>query len=280
MSAFGQGSYNGLAWGPGTQFAVSAVEGLDDLPGLRTDDVARPLLDGDFTGVDRAGGRSVVLTLGLRGADPDDLGKLVAACRTAFASRDDPLPATFRDGTETIFAKSRRRALPYDAETLARLGACIIELYAPDPRVYGPAQIVSTGLAGASGGFGFPMAFPFGFGATGQSGGTVILTNDGGATGFPTITIAAGASSLPTPVVEHVGYGLMILDTTLIAGDSLVIDTLERTIILNGQVSRRPALRVGSIWPSLPPGGATYRFGAGASNASALMTVSGRAARL
>ena len=52
----------------------------------------------------------------------------------------------------------------------------------------------------------------------------------------------------------------MSFSLTLVGGDSLVIDTDKRSIILNGTASRRSSLLSGSQFFELAPGSSTIRF--------------------
>jgi hypothetical protein len=279
MSAFGAGSFNGLAFGPGTQVHVIAVEGLDDLPPVRADDVLRPLDHGAWGGSELSGVREVVLDLGLRGATPEDLDVLVKACQSAFTVGSEDLALVVRDGAETVFGRVRRRALPYDASTLARFGRCVVEFACPDPRVFGPEATASTGLPSTPAGTGFNLGFNVGFGGAGQSGATAVLPNDGNTDGLLAVTFNAGTAALASPTLEQYGRGLLRVTGTLSAGDTLTIDPRERVVLLNG-APRYDLVSLDSTWPTLPPGGATYRFTASTTGTDATMTVTGRSARL
>jgi hypothetical protein len=278
VAGFGAGSWNGLAFGPGSRFHVTAIDGLDDLPGLRTQDTDRPADHGAWGGTDLAQPRTILLEFGLRGDDPDHLEALAAQARTAFAVASTDAPLVLRDGADTVWARVRRRALPYDAAMLPRIGKCVVEFVALDPRVYGPQTGGTVGLPGASPGMGFNAAFNLGFGGAAPLS-SITVGNAGNVDGRLVLTIAAGSAALPTPAVEQVGRGTIALTGTLNAGDVAVLNPRDRTVLVNG-APRYDLLRVDSVWPTLPPGGAVYRFSAGTTGTDAALTIDARPARL
>lgn len=125
-----------LMFGPGSQYHVTAVEGLDDLPEIRAEDINRPDQHGDYTSPDTTGARIIQLGLGLRGESPDDLRALTLALRAATQPQSQPAPLQLLDQDVLVYAKVRRRAMPYDAENLWSLGTAALELYCADPYLY------------------------------------------------------------------------------------------------------------------------------------------------
>jgi LysM repeat protein len=137
MAAFGQIQWGSLMFGPGTQYAVTTVSGLDDLPDIRSEDVERPGQHGDYTGPDYTAARTIQLGLGLRGDDPDDLRALSIALRNATQPQTQPAALQFLDQGVLVYGKIRKRSIPYDAEYLWRLGDAALEIYCADPYLYG-----------------------------------------------------------------------------------------------------------------------------------------------
>lgn len=281
VSAFGGGSFNGAAFGPGTRLHVTSVEGLDDLPGIRGDDEARAGAHGTYSGPDYAEGRTVVLGLGLRGDSPEGLGTLVSEVRQAFTVTDTPLTLTLRDGAERVVGKVRRRSVPYDASRLARIGDALVEFYCADPRVYGPEVVGATGMANLVGGLGFDTGFPLSFGGVGSSGGEVEAPNGGNVNGSLSIVITAGANPLVTPTIQPIGSGMgsFTVNATFTNGEVITIRPADRLLLIDG-TPRRDLVATGSVWPSLPPGGVTLRFSSPAYTDDATMTVTSSPARL
>lgn len=72
-----EGSYNGLSFGTGTDYHVSGVEGLWDLPPVRSNDLAKAAAFGSFPGRDRLDEKVVILNLTLIAATPAAYDTLV-----------------------------------------------------------------------------------------------------------------------------------------------------------------------------------------------------------
>lgn len=277
MSA-GSGSYGGLAWGPGTRYPVSKMEGVRDMPPVRARDLELADQHGSATLPDYVGTRTVVLTLGIRGDDHAGLEQLSEDVRQATPPAEAPQQLLVRDGTRLFWAKPRRRALPEDSEALWRLGQAVVQFECTDPREYEAAvRTASTALpTGGSGGMGYPITYPFGFGSGGV-GGDLVLTNPGNVPA-PLLVRIDGPVTNPTFAID--GRALQ-LQLVLAAGDFLLIDTEARSVLLNGTASRRGAVVAGSVWPQVPPGTSTLQYRASsASDPAALLSVTYRGAWL
>jgi hypothetical protein len=158
----GRVQWGDLLFGPGSQYAVTAVEGLDDLPDIRAQDVDRPGQHGDYTGPDYTGPRTVQLKLGLRGESPDDLRALSLALRNATQPQQQPAPLQFLDQDVLVWAKVRKRSIPYDAEHLWSIGDAALELYCADPYLYGlDEKSASTTAYSPAAGRTYPLVYGF-----------------------------------------------------------------------------------------------------------------------
>lgn len=278
MAALGQIQWGELLFGPGTQYAVTTISGLDDLPDIRTEDVARPGQHGDYTGPDYTEARTIQLGLGLRGDDPDDLRALSIALRNATQPQAQPAPLQFLDQGVLVYGKVRKRSIPYDAEYLWRLGDAALEIYCADPYLYGlDEQSVSTTAYSPAAGRTYPLVFPRAYGSAGTSG-RVTAVNNGAATAFPVLRLDGPVAN---PSIEQVTTGsTLTLDASLQVGEFLLIDTRSRAVLLMGTSPRRSWVRGGSTWPLLQPGSneIAYRGSAlpGAPGQSSLLTVTWR----
>jgi hypothetical protein len=151
-----------LQFGPGTPYAVTAIEGLDDLPEIRGEDVERPGQHGDYSGPDYTGARVVQLRLGLRADSPDELRALTLALRNATQPQRQPAALQFLDQGVLVWGKVRKRSLPYDAEYLWRIGDAALEVYCPDPYLYGlEERSASTTAYSPAAGRTYPLAYGF-----------------------------------------------------------------------------------------------------------------------
>lgn len=147
----------------------------------------------------------------------------------------------------------------YDWEADRRLGVVRAQflVYAEDPRIYtNVLQDISIPLSGlVTDGFGFPLAFPFGFGAAEQSG-VVTVTNSGNRP-TPVEFVLTGPAVEPRIINETTGK-TMKFNISLSSTDVLTINSYYKTVRLNG-ANRRNAL-VEPNWFDLPKGDTDIRF--------------------
>jgi hypothetical protein len=137
-----------------------------------------------------------------------------------------------------------------------------LALVAPDPRKYAlDAASVDVSLAGSVAVVGrtYPRTYPKTYGTAGAtSTPSATITNVGNRDTGAVITLTGG---IYRPGVMHVGTGAALrFDITMLDTDQLVIDLLNRTAVLNGTVSRRSSLMVGSAWFLVPPGASQVRM--------------------
>lgn len=130
-----------------------------------------------------------------------------------------------------------------------------ISMVAADPRIYSTVlhqQSVTSDTAGASGGFSLPLSFNISFGPAVVTGQTFV-ENQGNAETFPVYTIT-GPGTNPSVYNATTGKALSFI-YSLGAGESLIVDTLNRTVLLNNSASRYSALDfASSTWGGLVPG--------------------------
>jgi hypothetical protein len=160
QQALGRIRWGDLQFGPGSPYTVTALEGLDDLPEVRGEDVERPGQHGDYSGPDYTGPRTIPIKLGLRAESPDGLRALSLALRNATQPQHQPAPLQFIDQDILVYAKVRRRSIPYDAEYLWRLGDAALEFYCADPYLYSlEEKTASTTAYSPAAGRTYPRAY-------------------------------------------------------------------------------------------------------------------------
>lgn len=241
-----------LTFGPGSAYHVTTVEGIDDMPEVRQDDMDREGSHGTYTGPDYVGARVVQLGLTMIADSPDELRALTLALRAATQPQVAPAELRFLDWDMMALAKVRRRSMPYDAEYLWRSGTAALEFYAADPYLYSLEERSATTQAYApAAGRTYPLVFNRTYGAAGTSG-RIQAVNAGAAPSYPVLRIAGPVKD---PQVEQVNTGVtLLIDATLQPGEHLVIDTRTRAVLLQGSAPRRQWVRAGSTWPILQPG--------------------------
>lgn len=244
QQALGRIQWGSLVFGPGSPYSVSGIDGLDDLPDIRSEDVERPGQHGDYTGPDYTGPRVVQLKLGIRADSPDELRALTLALRAATQPQRQPAALQFLDQDTLVWAKVRKRSLPYDAENLWRIGDAALELYCADPYLYGLEEKSAwTNAYSPSAGRSYPLTYAGVTAATNEvlnPSTEVDTTNqlnyDPGATGVVTIARAASAAKVGTArTVVTVGTGTNIVSGAQYAtGRSF---TAGETITISGWVN-------------------------------------------
>lgn len=287
------GSFNGLAFGPGTPFVVDSLRGwLSDLPEIRTTDVDKAQDQGQFVGLDLSSERVVemeLLLLGGQYAAAQQLASQYAGLTTlldqavaAFAlGGNAELPLTVNDSLRNRLAnvRCRKRKGIEDYAAQRPNARLALQFVATDPRIYDAAQAQgSTGLpVSGGGGFTFPFTFPFTFGA-GQTGNQFVATNAGS---FATNPVATIQGPVTNPGIQNVTLGLTVtVNITLASTDTLTVDFNARTVVLNGTASRRNALDTSSRWWSLARGDNTVKFLGTGSSGGTLLTLTWRSAWL
>lgn len=155
-----------------------------------------------------------------------------------------------------------------------------LALVAADPRIYSYA-VHSTGVsAGApsSAGRGYNKSFPIVYGPAAPSG-QLVVSNAGDAETFPLLRIT-GPGTNPTLINLTTGQQLAIV-YTLAASEYLVVDMLNRTVLLNGSANRYGAVDfVNSEWFPIIPGDNDLRIGFSSFSTGAALQVDWRDAWL
>lgn len=228
-------------------------------PVVRPSENPRAQAHGMFSGRDWLGERLVQLELGMLSATYVDeqaaRRALAGAWQPAGEGETDVLVWMEDDGARyCLFGKPRLA----DTRVEPRLYS-VCRFIATDPRIYSATvSTASASLPTASGGLTFPAAAPFVFGSAG-SGGSIAATNSGT---FETPWTATFTGPLVAPTLTHTGQGKTLSFTgTLAAGETLVLDSVEKTVLLNGTASRYSWLAATSQWFTLPAGANALQFG-------------------
>lgn len=258
-----QWTYNGLLFGNGTTIGVVKADGLD-FPNVRTGDQPRPLVHGLWPGRDLAGDRVVTLELELTANDDTTFSTQIAALRAATTLQPSAeLPLVMQlpgDVAKRLYCRPRRRAIPVDNRYMYRLAGITVQFVASDPRLYADAQgSGSAGVATAGTGLTFNATPNFSFGGA-AAGGSITAVNSGD-TPTPWTATVTGPITDPALILTATGQRVA-MQGTVNSGETLVLDSQARTILLNGTASRYSWLQAGSQWFDLAPGSNQVQFGA------------------
>lgn len=101
-----------------------------------------------------------------------------------------------------------------------------VDMVAPDPRRYGPEQLVGpVDLPVSTGGVNLPQRMPWNFGSTTQES-RLIVSNGGAIPVYPTILVSGGFDSVT--VVDITGGRRLSLQWPIPAGETLALDSGAR----------------------------------------------------
>ena len=241
-------------------FQLSDIEGWWDSADPRIDSEPREFGHGDF-GQDDVfqGARFVTVTGTFQSySDPDAI----------FSARDTltalhevgvfPFTVTDPRAQGTVFARLASR-VSWDEDYAPGCARFEFTVKADDPRVYGPAQVGSTGVPTAGIGVADPIIDPFSEGAPGNLG-RVTVVNTGTAPSEPRVRVTGGLSG--GFELRHIEVGRVIRVTREIFDGSFVdIDMGSGAVWIDDQ-SPVPASDVPvSEWVSVAPGAtATLQF--------------------
>lgn len=239
---------------------ITKVSGLDTAP-LRTTTSEHQGVDGTYVDTPYMSMRTVVLT-GTLYTDPADPDTLLNQLRADY-NNNTVRPFYFKLPNQTLkYVNAQGGGLQYDVDSNRRTGITPVQftVLAGDPYIYDyPISIIGIGSPTViTVGTSFNMSFNVGFGGgAATSSGTV--TNNGTHNAYPIITLTG---PLTNPSLFDSNGISMNFSITLAASDILVVDCRNRSVVLNGQVSRRSALS-GIRWFAVPPASTdTIYFGA------------------
>lgn len=250
-------SFNGLSLDV-DPYHIVTIEGLADLPDIRSGDIDRVARDGLVSGLDVYGGRTVTITIDVVADDQTAFGAAMSALSAAFAGpAANPLPLSFTipgvaDGIAArLYVKPRKRTVPLPSSWFNNLSEAVVQLAAADPLLYSEVEASAT-LEGATVSVGrtYSRTYTMVYGASGHPG-TVLVENFGTATAPLTLTINGPVTN---PTIRNVTTGQTLsLTVGLLAGETVTLNTADRTVLLGGTADRYSWLTLPG-WFGLVPG--------------------------
>ena len=266
--------YNGVAFGGNTGIEVVSFAPFDN-PDIRSSDINRPLDHGMFASQDYYGARSVMLELEVWGG-----WTAVRTVLASFQTLNTEAPLVFQlptIGKLRVNARVRRRSsLPIDVTySVGTMTSVTIELTCTDPRVYSDTLQSSVATLGAaSSGLTFNVTPNLVFGAGTSP--TTTITNGGTFETRPSIAIIGDITNFYI-ANDTTGLTLQFSGSSSIPlGSTLVLDFLNRTVVLNGTVSRYTWVTNSASWWTLIPGANSIRLGGTPGASTPTATVSWR----
>jgi hypothetical protein len=253
-------AFNGWLFGgvDGAGVQVLTVDGLEDLPTLRTQDEGRGYSDGMFTGRDFLNGRTITMQLQVMGAGAgagSDMQTYLQQLKQYLISQTSGtgvlqiyLPSR---GVQRLNARVRARAIRIDPNYTYGRAEATVQFYCPDPRIYN--DTVSTFTLNPNGGNmrTYPETFNIAYNIAGSGTTSATITNTGNYETWGTFTIT-GACTNPRITNITTGAYLTFPAVTMTATDTLTVNTDLKTVTFNGGAARN-LLGNASTWFSFPP---------------------------
>lgn len=256
-------AWNGVTvGGAGNEYELVELVGLHENPDVRTGDQDRSRAHGQWANVDYLGGRTIQAQIDIHGEHPSPVWQAFSQAFVMGQAAEQTLtftiPGVAAGLTAQVGAKVRRLSLPADRSYSLGVATANVEFHCTDPRIYSSTlTTLTTSQAVSSGGLVFPAVAPLAF-AGSASGGQVTATNAGEFAAPWTATIAGPVTD---PRIENITTGQTLAFVgTLAADQSLVVSSLDRTVLLNGTASRYSWLVGTSQWFDLAAGNNAVRF--------------------
>ena len=286
----------GQTFGAGTDAQLTGITGLRSAPPLRSGNIGRGGVDGNFPGFNYLDARVFTVTYHVIAptAAPETVLQNLAR---AHANIVDPSTVATTPGRYlttllggntlaasvmliqlpgrtyplACFGRPTNYALDTDLEASYNSHHVAAEWTVDDGAVYDyNPTIVSCGLPSTTAGMTFNTGFNLVFGAS--SGGSVTYTNTGNYQTWPVIKIT-GPCQYPVVTLNTTGAYLG-LGLTLGVTDTVIIDMFAGTVTLNGTGMRNNVVLPGSSFWALGTGAQSIGFGTSDAVApAAIMTV-------
>lgn len=272
MIVDGQAEIRGLVIGDRTPYPWIG-EGPDwwSKPTVRASDILRPRQSGAIATLDLSDPMTLVLTVGIVADSPADFVAKRDALAEAWSTRSEDVELVFQWGGEARVRVGRTRNMSVTAADVAvgDFAVAQLQFVANDPLSYSAEESSDpTGVGSVVGGLEFPLSFPLAFGVA--TPGAFNAVNSGTAEAPWTATLVG---PLVSPKILHVGkqQALEFNGFTLAAGQTLVFDSAERTVLLNGTASRSGSL-TRRDWFTLSPGSNLIQLDAASGSGQLTMT--------
>jgi hypothetical protein len=177
--------------GVGAEFVLdpTALTGWDDGTNVRRNATVRPVSNGDFVEPYTFSARLISLS-----------GTAVATSRGELQRMRDALTGILADGEYAEIRVETSASVRYAVvgienkvewvQQLDNVALFRLELYAPDPHIYGPERVVTLGATSeAGGGLTYPLSYPLNYNAQNLQSLTPPLNNAGNAKAWPRIKV-------------------------------------------------------------------------------------------
>jgi hypothetical protein len=257
-----QFQFGSFVFGGGNSvYQIQSVDGLEDLPELRTQDDNRGYNDGMFSGRDFLSGRTITMDMLVLGGNGNNAQQNFDLLQNALIPQQNGTTSMLfklatTDTEKLINCRVRGRKARIDPDYTYGYIKTQYTFFAPDPRYYDSTATTGTMVVQNALGRTYDRTYNLTYGG-GSLINSLAVVNNGNTTTYPVITIVG---PITNPTIGNLTTNQYItVNTTLINTDSLVIDLLNKTVTLNG-VTARNLLAGNSVWFGAPPGTSNYYF--------------------
>jgi len=265
-------AFNGFQFGgTGSAYQIESVEGLEGLPGIRSQDDNRGYNDGMFSGRDFYSGRNITITILTLASSThsaqynfNTLQSYLIPQQTGTGTLQFQLSTT-SDGLQVIYARVRSRKVAVDPNYTYGYIRSQVEFFCPDPTYFDNTLNSAVLAVGNPLGRTYDRVYPLLYGG-GSSASTTTVTNAGWANSYPTITMNG---PITNPTFGNTTQALYLTFTgTYTNTDVFVIDLYNKLITLNGVTARN--LLTSGDWFYAQPG--VNQFYMSGTSTTALLT--------
>ena len=236
--------------GPSGQFVLdpTAMLGWTDGTAARRDNTVRPVSSGDFKEPYTFSSRLISLSGAAVAANRSDL-QLMRDKLTGLFSPGEYVEMSVQTSIDTRYATVGLEGSVSWTQQLDNVAVFKIDLYAPDPYIYGNLQVFQTGSNVIVGGLEYRLAYPLNYNLSGQN--TIqTVKNNGNAEAWPSFAVTGdyfSGFSIDDNLGNRITYTGMVTYSA-----PVTIDTAKGTATQNGVdkttlINRRD-------WFSIPAG--------------------------
>lgn len=248
------GLWRDLAFGAGSDYRIRSVEGWEELPPSRYD--KKPRTQGHGAHPSKVWSDERIVTVeGWCWTETERDAQLLAfQRRMTFDGGEEPLELTVAGRTLTAAAQliTARPMLVRGEWGLGRFG-WLLQWRCTDPRRYGAARTLTTGLPTSGGGLVLPMfsgapGVGLDFGPLGNPG-QITVANAGTA---PAALLLQIRGALPAGFEVSAAGDALTYPVEVPSGQVIVVNTADGTVLVEGTASRRGNL-TRADWMQVPP---------------------------
>jgi len=258
--------FNGTTFGgTGSPYQILSVDGLEGLPEIRNQDDNRGYADGMFTGQDFLSGRTISIIFNTFGAGATSAQTNFNSIQQALLpQRSGTTPLYFKLPTAVgdQFINARVRALRTTIDPNYTYGyiTSMVQFFCPDPNIYDTTLQSASLVLGGSLGRVYNRTYNLVYNSgTGLPAATV--NNAGWATTYPTVTFNG---PITNPIVGNITQSkYLYFNATFTNTDSVVINTQDKLVTLNGNPARNLLLGSSQWWNAQPGNNQIYFSGSG-----------------